>query len=808
MSTTESAFGGDTYVGARVHRVEDPRFLMGRGKYVADIVVPRMLHAAFVRSPYAHAVVRSIDLEPARQMPGVVAAYSGKDLEGHLQPLVTPPNRAEVKAVAQQPLPERVRHVGEAVAVVIAESRYLAEDACERVLIDWEPLPVVLDAEAALAPGAPNLDPTLPDNNVAHIVLEGGDVDQAFADAPRIFSKRFYVQRYAAMPIETRGVLADYDLGTRQMTVWLSNQFPHVTRATLAANLGIPERLMRVIAPAVGGGFGVKVAVYMEDLIIPAVSRLLGRPVRWIEDRYEHLAASGHSKEVTADIDVAVDDDGIFLGIKARFIGNGGAYSSYPFTTTVDSFTAGGMLIGQYDIPHARSIIEGPITNKSPTNAYRGVGWTSGHTAREVMVDDIARAMSIDPVELRLRNTIPQEPYKAPFGQTYDGGSYRDALLLAQETIGIEAFRERQQQLREEGRYIGVGFSPYIEPAGFSTAIGKANGWDGEYFDTAQVTLEPDGSVTVTTGIVSQGQGHETSFAQVAADALGVRIEDVRIHQGDSQTTAFAMGTYASRGAVIAAGTIVTAAREVREKLVRLAAESLEAAPDDIELRDGKAAVRGAPELSVTIAELAGSVYWLGVDRPEGVEDLALSATRSYEPGETYSNGSIATVVEVDVETGFVEVQRIVAVEDCGTMLNPMIVDGQTAGAIAQGIGGALMEEIVYGEDGQLLTATLMDYLYPTSAEIPGMELLHLETPSPVTLGGVKGMAEAGSIGAPAAVINAVADALSPFGVTVHESPLSPERVLQLIDDGQRRMAEVAVADTTNDDGDPRITVL
>ena len=782
MNQTVTTDHGGRYTGARVARVEDPKYLMGRGTYVDDISLPGMLHAAFVRSPHAHATVLGVDLEAARAVPGVIAAYSGRDLLGQVGELVTPPNRAETQPLGQTPLaPDRLRHVGEAVAVVIATSRYIAEDACQLVDVDWEPLPAVLDEEAAMEAEAPELHATLERNNVAHIVLEGGDVDDAFASAEHVFSKRFHVQRYAAMPLETRGVIADYDPAARRVKVWLSNQFPHSTRAALAAALSMPERNVQVITPAVGGGFGAKVAVFMEDLVIPAVSRMLGRPVKWIEDRYEHLATTGHSKEMTTDIDVAVAHDGTFLAFRGHFIGNGGAYSSFPFTTVVDSYTAAGMLVNQYGARHARSTVDGPTTNKAPLTAYRGVGWTSGHTAREVLIDDIARALGMDPLELRLKNTIPQEPYDAPFGQRYDGGSYRDSLLLAAARIDYATFRERQADLRKEGRYIGVGFSPYVEPSGFSNAISKANGWTASYFDTAQVTLDPDGSVTVTTGIVSQGQGHETSFAQVAADALGVRVENVRVLQGDSDTTAFAMGTYASRGAVVASGTIMTAAGDVREKLLALAGKVLEAAPEDIVLADGNASVRGASDVSVSIAELAASVYWLGADRPDGVEDLALSATRSYEPGETYSNGTVAIVAEVDIETGVIHLQQIVAVEDCGTMLNPMIVDGQVAGAIAQGIGGALLEEIIYGDDGQLQTATLMDYLYPSTTEVPDMDIQHLETPSPVTAGGVKGMGEAGSIAAPAAVINAVADALAPFGVSVDRAPLTPERVLELI---------------------------
>lgn len=758
---------------------------MGRGVYVDDIALPGMLHAAFVRSPYAHARIISINVREAAAATGVVAVFSGTDLEHHVAPVLTPPNRKETALTKQQPLPsDRVRFAGEAVAVVVATSRYLAEDAAELVEVEWEPQPVVVDGLAAMAEGAPTVDPDLVSNNVAHIVWDTGDVDAAFAAADRTFFTRFLVHRYAAMPLETRGVVATFNPSSDELTVWLSSQFPHITRTALSASLGMSERAVRVVSPAVGGGFGLKVALYPEDVVIPAVSRLLARPVKWIEDRYEHIAASSHSKEVWCEMTVAVSEEGDLLAFRAHYVGSGGGYNLFPFGVLTDPLCAAGMIFNQYKTQHAHCTVDGPLTNQCPIGPYRGVGWTSGHTIREVLIDEVARGLDIDPVELRLKNTIPEEPYRTPFGQQYDGGSYRRSLEAARDLLDYSTFRRTQSEQRLCGRYLGVGFSPYVEPSGWGKRISDANGFtDSNYFDCSRVTIEPDGSATITTGFHSQGQGHETTFAQVGADMLGLRLEDVRVVEGDTETSVFGMGTFASRGAVIGSGAIRRAAHDVREKLVRLAADALEAAPEDIELHDGIASVIGTPSASRTVAELAASVYYGGAQAPADVEDAVLTSTRSYEPGESYSNGVVAAIVEVDVETGIVDVQRVVAVEDCGTMLNPMIVEGQVAGAIAQGIGGALYEEIQYDEHGQLLTSTLMEYLYPSAMDIPSIEIAHIETASPVTDGGVKGLGEGGSIAAPAAVLNAVADALAPFSIRIVRTPLDPDEVLRLLRD-------------------------
>jgi carbon-monoxide dehydrogenase large subunit len=784
---TAESVGGARYVGARVPRIEDPRLLRGRGKYIDDIALPGMLHAAFLRSPHAHANIKSIDVEAARALDGVKGVFTGWDLEGVVGPYVTTLPREEIKECTRLVLTtDKVRHVGEAVVVVVATSRYIAEDACDLVVVDYEPLEAVVDGEAALEPGAPLIDPNLDDNNVGHIEVRGGDADKAFEEADLVVSKRFYHNRYVGNPLECRGVIADWDAGTSTMTLWTSNQMPHLTRTLLAGPLNLSESKLKVIAPSVGGGFGIKAHVFVEDAIIPAVARLVGRPVKWIEDRYEHLAASAHSKEVVLYIDAAVKSDGTILGLRGRVIGDGGGYSSNPYTPHIDPLFAATAITGIYDLKAVEFEVDAPLTNKCQTGAYRGIGWTCGHTAREALWDDIARRVGMDPVELRVKNSAPSgAAYRNCLGQTYDGGSYIEAIRLAQDMLDYGELRARQAELRKGGRYLGIGFSPYLEPTAAGSAITRAGGTPLTYFDSASVTVEPDGAVVVSTGLHSHGQGHATSLAQVAADALGVKLSDITYVQGDTTSAVYGMGTFASRSAVIGAGSIMLAAAEVKEKLVRMAASAMEADPEDVELREGVASIKGAAAKSMTLAEVAGFAYFGGDARPDDLEP-ALTSTRSYDPPECYSNGCVAVVAEVDPETGKIDIQRLVAVEDCGVMLNPLIVEGQVAGAVAQGIGGAMYESLEYSEDGQFLSGSLMDYLYPSTTEVPAMDIAHIETPSLFTAGGIKGMGEAGSIAAPAAIVNAVADALSPFGVSVDSLPLGPSQVMALLENHGR----------------------
>ena len=770
------------YIGMSVLRTEDPLFLTGRAKFTDDVDLPGMLHAAFLRSPQPHARIKSINKAKAEAIDGVVAVLTEDEISTVLGNYTTTLNRPEVKTITRPVMDSHTAYyVGQPIAIVVASSRYTAEDGVDAIEVDWEPLEPVMDAEKSMQPDAPVLRADLGDNNFAHIQYQRGDVDAAFAKAHRVFSKRFHHGRYMAAPLEGRGVIADYEALTGELTVWTSSQMPHLVRTFTARPLGIAESKIRVISDNVGGGFGQKAHIFDEEALLPAASRLVGRPVKWIEDRYENLAASSHAKEVVCYIDIAVGEDGKFLAFKGHYIGVGGAWPAHPWTSLIDPLCAGSLLPSIYDIEACEYTVDSPLTNRCPIGAYRGVGWTPGHTARETMIDDIARELDMDPAELRLKNCIPDEPYVSATGMKYDGGSYGRSIKKTMEMLDYKKLREEQKRLREEGRYIGIGFSPYVEPTAWGSEVAKANGFPAEFFDAASVTIEPDGSVSVTTGCHNHGQAHYTTLAQVAADSLGVPFESVRVIENDSAIAVYGTGTYASRTAVVAGGAILRAGKEVRDKVVRLAAHAMEVSPEDIEITDGKAVVRGAPENSMTLQELAFISYYGGPKRLPEAEPM-LTSTRTYDPPETYSNGTIVAIVEVDAETGKVDLQRIVCCEDCGTMLNPMVVDGQMQGAIAQGIGGSMYEDLAYDASGQFLAGSLMDYLYPSTTEVPPMEISHYETPSVVTEGGIKGMGESGNIAAGAACLNAIADAISPFGkIEFLKTPIGPNEILDAI---------------------------
>lgn len=778
------------YVGARILRSEDPTFLTGQARYTDDITLPGMVEVAFLRSPHPHARILNIDTTAAEQVDGVLGVFTGKDLSEVVGKFTaTVPGRDDVNPLEMHMIPvDKVRYVGDLVAAVVATSRYIAEDAVDLIDVDWEILPHVIDPEAALEPDAPVLHEELGHNNFAHIEYKKGDVDKLFAEADHVFSKRFHAGRFSPSPLETRGVVADYNAASGELVVWTSSQTPHLVRSMIAPPLGIAESRIRVIAGAVGGGFGEKCHVFQEEVIIPALSKLVGRPVKWIEDRYENLAASVHSKEIITYLDIACTAEGEFLAFRSRFIGVNGAYQGYPWTALVDAMTTAAAFPSLYAIQGFEYTIDCPYTNRCVIGAYRAVGRTPGTSARESLIDDIARQLDIDPIELRLRNMIGNEPYVSLTNARYDGGTYKECTERASELANYKEFRERQRRLREEeGRYIGIAFVPTVEASAWGSDMGKVNGYKAsEIFDAATVTVEPDGSVSVTCGLHNHGQGIETSLAQVAADRLGVRFDSVRVTMGDTRAAPYGFGTHSSRAAVVGGGCVLRACTDVQEKMAKMAASLLEVSAEDIEWYDGVATVKGVPTKSVTIAEVATHAYYGGRSRPDGLEP-ALTATRSYDPLETWPNSCVAAEVEVDIETGLVAVTKFWSVEDCGVILNPMIVEGQTVGAVAQGIGGALLEDLAYDpESGQFLAGSLMDYLYPTATDVPAVVMDHLETPSPVTEGGMKGMGEGGLSVAPAAVINAVADALSPLGVTIDRSPLPPDTVMSYIRNASR----------------------
>ncbi len=770
------------WLGARVKRVEDPRFLTGRARYIADITLPGTVYAAFIRSTHAHARITGIRTDGASAMPGVLGVFTAADL-ATLPPLLDPLELPELRKTPQPVLAkDKVRFAGEAIAVVVAENPYLAEDAVERVMVSYDPLPVVVDAEQAMQASAPILHEELGTNIVFRKTMTYGDIEGAFARADRIVARRYHTNRFVASPMETRGCLAEYDPVSGRLTFWSSTQTPHLLRLALALSTGIPEHKIRVISPEVGGGFGQKMASYPEEHIVAALSIRLGRPVKWIEQRRENLMAASHAKEQIITLEAAVQNDGTVLGLQARVIGDSGAYSFNHASAVIEPLLAATLMPSVYSIRNYQCEVVAVLTNKTPVGTYRAVGWTAGHTARELFFDEIARELGIDPAEFRRRNMIAsaQFPYTSCTGMVYDSGTYREAMERALEIVNYPELRRRQAELRQQGRYIGIGISPYVEPTAVGTEIALQVGITFPSHDNATVTIDPTGKVRVAVSVHSHGQGHETTLAQVAADILGVNLEDVVVEHGDTETCPWGMGTFASRSAVIGGGSVALAAQAVREKVLRVAGRLLEAAPEDLDVQESTVFVKGAPDRSIPLSQVALAAYLNPQLRAEGEEPL-LSATRFYDPKPTYSNGCIVTVCEVDVETGQVSLQRIVAVEDCGTMLNPMLVEGQVMGAIAQGVGGALYEQLIYDERGQLLTSTLMDYALPTASKVPELVVEHLESPSPVTVGGMKGIGEGGLLASPASVAAAVLDALAPFEPRIEHLPLTPERVSQIV---------------------------
>jgi carbon-monoxide dehydrogenase large subunit len=772
----------DKFIGKRTKRVEDPRYLTGTARYVADLELPRMLHAVYVRSPHPHARIVSIDSSVLPGLGKSVWVFTGQDLS-EVPPLIDHVALDNLLRTPQNVIAiDKVRFVGDAVAVVVAGDRYTAEDAAEELgaAVEYEVLAPVPSVEAANAPGAALLFEDLGTNEIYRQTEKHGDTDTAFAAADRVFTSRFHHNRYGAAPMETRGVLANYERSEKQLTVWSSTQMPHFLRSVIAGQLSLPEHRVRVIAPEVGGGFGQKMATSPEEIAIPYIALQLGRPVKWIEDRHEHLLAATQAKEEYINLEVAVSNDGMLLGVRGEFIGDGGGYSFNTESALIEPALAAKSFPGPYRIEAFDEEVAASLTNKSPVAAYRGVGWTAANTAREIMVDEMARDLGIDPVEIRRRNMLRSDelPYKSITGQVYDSGSYLESLELAVKTVDYPAFRAMQARLREQGRYVGIGISSYVEQTAWGSESSAQAGTPLPSHDNSTVTLDPGGKVTVAVSTSCHGQGHETSYAQIAADGLGVDMADVKVIFGDTMTSPYGLGTYASRSAVIGGATVARASADVREQVLKVAGNMLEADPDDLIIDDGVVSVVGTPSVSKTLAEVAYAAYW---DSEVRSDEPLLSATRFYDPPATYANGCVVVLVEVDAGTGLVTLDRIVAIEDCGTVINPMIVEAQVQGAITQGIGGALFEEFIYGDDGQPLTTTYMDYLIPTSTDVPPIEVLSLESPSPFSVGGIKGMGEGGQIAAPAAVANAVADALAPFDARIRKLPLAPDYVLRLM---------------------------
>jgi aerobic carbon-monoxide dehydrogenase large subunit len=784
-------------LGAPIRRNEDPRLLLGHGRFVDDVRLPGMLHSAVLRSPHGHARVRRIEAEPARTAAGVALVVTATDL-GALNrpgPLLIP-HPALLEPRTQRPLAvDRVRYAGEAVAFVVAESRYAAEDALDLIDVEYEPLPAAIDLEAASREGAPLVHDDVRRNVCATFAQQVGDTATAFGRAHRVFRDRFLIERSAGQPIEARGVVAQFDVHDGTLTAWVSTQAPLPLSNGLAGLFGLPEHKVRVIAPDVGGGFGTKIMMfYPEEILVPYAAMTLGRPVKWIEDRREHLVAANHERGQVHDVEVAVDAAGVILGLRDRFLHDTGAYT--PYGIVVPCITAT-QLPGMYKQPNYDVEFSVVYTNKVPVSPYRGAGRPHGAFVMERIVDRVAREVELDRNEVRRRNFVQPDEFPWDVGLTfqdgaptrYDSGNFPKVLDLALGAVDADRFRAEQAAAREEGRYLGLGVACYVE----GTGIGPYEG--------AHVRVEPSGRVYVTTGLTTQGQGHYTTFAQIVAHELGVDPAAVTVVTGDTGTFNWGAGTYASRALVVSGSAISSAARKVREKAIGLAADLLETSPADLELVEGRVRVRGLPERALPLGAVAAVANPIRYAYGKEAADQALKLVKARAgavlgPGEepglearayfapeqaTFANGCHAAVIEVDVETGDLRFLRYVVVHDCGVLVNPTIVEGQVQGGVAQGVGGAFFERLVYDESGQPLSASFMDFLIPTAMEVPSLRIEHLETPSPLNPLGMKGVGEAGAIPVPALVAEALDDALAPFGIRVAEMPLDPARVRDLI---------------------------
>jgi aerobic carbon-monoxide dehydrogenase large subunit len=767
---------GAKMMGARVPRLEDPRLLRGHASFVDDIRIPGALHAAILRSSHAHARIRKINLSAVRAAAGVIDAFCLDDVWQSPPAIPVVVGVPSLLPCPQYPLASQfVRYVGEPVAVIVATDRRSAEHALDVAEVEYDSLSSLADAEQAMAAGAALLHPTAPGNVAARWTQGFGDVKAAFEDADHLVRDRLRMQRYTGVPMETRGILASPDPISGELTIWASGQWPHTARRLTAAALGVEESRIRCILPDVGGGFGVKCDLYPEDILIPLAAMRLNRPVKWIEERREHFLSIVHAREMTFDLELALKSDGAILGMRGSIISDQGAYVRTLGIVNASLAITG--LPGPYSIKNYSVEVVCALTNKSPTSTYRGAGAPEGTYARERLLDIASQQLGIDPAELRLKNLLKPEALPYDVGLTnveaairFESGDFPSALRQALATADYADFRKMQSRARSKNRLPGIGICVYVQQA----AVGP--------YESAEVRVDGNGGINVVSGAAPQGQGTATALAQIVADQLEAPLEKVSVVFGDTARIPFGVGTYASRNAVMAGNAVFGAAQRVRDKATQLAAHLFEANPDDIEWQDGIARIVGVPAKGYTLAELAQAAR-PGGNRPPDMEP-GLEARFYFEKKEPpFSYGVHVAEVDVEPETGDVKVRRYVVVNDCGRMINPMIVEGQIAGGIAQGAGGALLEELVYDAQGQLLTASLLDYPLPTSLDLPPIEISHLVSPSNLNPLGVKGVGEGGAIGAHAAVTNAVADAIAHTGARVRETPLRPAVIWKLLNE-------------------------
>lgn len=769
--------------GASVKRREDPRLITGQGTYVDDIRMVGMLHLAMVRCPYAHATIKGIDTSQAKAMEGVVAVYTGQELAEQLGSLPCGWVVPDTKEVPHPPIAiDKVRCVGEVVAAVVATDPTIASDAAALVDVDYDELPVTVNSEAAVKDGQPQLHDDAPNNIAFEWEVAGGDVAQASNDAEVKVSQRLVNQRLIPNSMEGRAVIADFNPGTNHVTLWTSSQIPHLVKLLLALVTGHPEHQIRVISPDVGGGFGCKLYLYAEELIAFTIAKDLGRPVKWTEERQENYMATTHGRDHIGDWEIYGNRDGIITGIQGDIYANMGAYLS-TFAPAIPTLLFGLMLTGPYAISNVRCKVTGVFTNTTPVDAYRGAGRPEATYVVERLVDMFAAEIGMDPADVRRKNLLPpfEDGLEVATGVIYDSGDYEVTMDKALEMVGYKDFRKEQEEARKEGRYLGIGLSSYIEICGMApSAVAYTLGARAGVWESALVRVYPTGKVTVFSGSSSHGQGHETSFAQLAASQLGIPFEDVEVIESDTDKVQQGTGTFGSRSAVVGGSAIHMSTEKIKDKAKKIAALMLEASPEDMVYEDGKLFVQGAPAEAKTFQEVALAAYWYE-NFPEDLEP-GLEANSIFDPKNfTWPFGTHICIVEVDGDTGEPKILRYVAVDDVGNVINPMIVEGMVHGGVAQGIGQALLEEGIYDDNGQLLTGSMLDYAIPKAENLPMFETDRTVTPSPTNPLGVKGAGEAGTIAAAPAVMNAIVDALSPFGVRHVDMPAKSEKLWRLM---------------------------
>ena len=774
--------------GSALKRKDDPRLITGQGTYVEDVSLTGMLHIVLVRSPLAHASIKSIDSSEASKSPGVVAIFTGEDLKEELGSLPCGWVVPDTKEVPHPPLAvDRVRYVGDAVVAVVAESTAQASDAASLVDVEYEELDTVIEMDDALADGAVQLHEDAPNNTAFEWEVDAGSISDARSSSDVAVTQRFVNQRLIPTAMENRGVVVDYNSGTDQITMWTSTQIPHLIRVLLALVTGHPEHLIRVIAPDVGGAFGSKLYLYAEEVIAPIIAKNLKRPVKWVESRSEGYLATTHGRDHITDIEIIGNRDGTITGLDVRTLANMGAYLS-TFAPLIPTWLYGLMLSGPYKIPNIYCKVIAPFTNTTPVDAYRGAGRPEATYAVERAVDLFAQEIGMDPAEVRKINFIPpfEDGYEVATTVSYDSGNYIASFERALEMVGYTDFRKEQQEARDKGKLLGIGLSAYVEICGAApSAVAGTLGARAGLWESANVRIHMTGKVSVFTGASSHGQGHETAFAQLVSSELGIPVEDIDVIHGDTSQIQMGTGSFGSRSAAVGGGAIHMSTQKIKEKAKKLAAHILEASEEDIEFEDGKLFVRGAPAEGKTIQEIALASYYYTEDIPEGMEP-GMEAMSFFDPKNfTWPGGTHIAVVEIEEATGEVTLLRYIAVDDVGNVINPLIVDGMVHGGAAQGVGQALQEEAIYDGTGQLLTGSMMDYAVPRATDLPMYELDRTVTPTPVNPMGVKGAGETATIAGSPAVINAVVDALSPYGVKHIDMPAKAEKVWRIIRDSK-----------------------